>query len=371
MKIVHTLVRAAHSTLRFEHIGAGDRGVTGSEQAMLYLAKDQVARGHHVVCYFPTDQPGFHEGVEVLDATSAWPRFRRMERADVVIAWLSADPLKVAPPSALRIHSLQINDWLMNAPGYHAHVDQYVFVSQAHKAHLSTAFGFPEDLEQKAVVLPNGVDTSRFHGSVARVPHRCVYLSSPDRGLHWVLAMWPEIRFAYPDAELHVFYEVQSWLHHTRGIISDVGLRARYVERRLQELARHGVILRGPVAPTVLAEELLKADVQLYPCDPVSFTEGFGVAVLEACAAGVVPIITDADAFGEIYGESGAVVVPRRGGAGWTDDFASRAIAELGKEDHADTRERVRLFASGYDWAKVGAQWADAIDTAWRAKHGG
>ena len=36
--------------------------------------------------------------------------------------------------------------------------------------------------------------------------HTLFYGSSPDRGLDMLLYMWPDIKKAYPDAELHVCY---------------------------------------------------------------------------------------------------------------------------------------------------------------------
>ena len=325
LRITHCLMETAHGPLSYSDLVSGGRGVTGSEQTMLYLAKAQAKSGYQVVCYMPTDKPGFFDGVEVLDVRAAWPRLRRTDGADVVIAWLTADFLRDLGPKTLKILSIQINDWMLSTHGFERFVDVYVSVSQAHRAHLWKEDGHPAGME-RVEILPNGVDVGRFLESRSRRKRRCVYLSSPDRGLHWVLAMWAEIHLAYPDAELHIFYEVQKWLDNATLLNSEIGQRARYIVRRLNELKGHGVFVRGAVAPQVLAEELLQADVMLYPCDPVRFTEGFGVAVLEACAAGVVPIITDADALGEIYGESGAMVVPRGETRKWTDMYIETVL---------------------------------------------
>ena len=361
MKVVHVLLDTAHGPLTYQDLAAGGRGVTGSEQALLYLARAQAQAGHQVSVYLPTDTPGFQEGLELLDVRTAWPRLRRLDFADVVVAWLSADPLRIAPPTALRVHSLQINDFLLCGAGYEQFVDVYVCVSETHRAHLWTEANHPVG-SAPVEIIPNGVDLGRFGGRAERTPRRCVYLSSPDRGLHWLLALWPEVRFAYPDAELHVFYEVQRWLDQAVLLNSEVGLRARYVVRRTNDLARHGVLFRGPLSPEVLAQDLLQAEVLLYPCDTVRYTEGFGVAVLEACAAGVVPVITDCDALGEVYGESGALLVPRGDGGRWTDTYLEAVLKLLGAPSEIEhRRERVQAFATTYDWRRVAEQWSDMI----------
>ena len=359
--LVHCLLETAHGPLSYSDLVSGGRGVTGSEQTMLYLAKAQAKSGYRVVCYMPTDQPGFFDGVEVLDVRRAWPRLRRTDGADVVISWLTADFLRDLGSKTLRVLSIQINDWMLSTHGFENFVDVYVSVSQAHRDHLWKEDGHPTSME-RVEILPNGVDVDRFLAVRPRKKRRCVYLSSPDRGLHWVLAMWAEIHLAYPDAELHIFYEIQKWLDSAILLNSEIGQRAKFIVRRLNELKGHGVFVHGAVAPHVLAEELLQADGMLYPCDPVRFTEGVGVAVLEACAAGVVPVITDADALGEIYGESGALVVPRGETRKWTDSYIETVLQAFQHPESIDNaREQVRAFAQQYQWDVVARQWEEMI----------
>lgn len=357
MRIVHCLQITAHGPLSYADMTSGGRGLTGSEQSMLCLAKMQAAAGHTVVFYVPTTDRGFREGVEFIDINEAWPRLRRADTADVVISWLSADCLRQLGKKPLKIHSLQINDWLLCGFGYEQFVDMYVAVSKSHQQHLCSEQGNPGP-DAKWTILPNGVDLARFKGGGERVPRRCVYLSSPDRGLHWLFAIWPEIRFAYPDAELHVFYEVQKWLDGALLLNSEIGVRAHYIVGRSEQLKQHGVVFRGALPPEELAKELMKADVMLYPCDPIRFTEGFSCSTLEACAAGAVPVITDADALGELYGESGAVVIPRGDHRKWTDDFLEATLQLLGDmPDRMIRRNRCQDFAMQYAWPVVVAQW--------------
>ena len=148
MKIAHVLIETAHGPLSYGDLASGGRGVTGSEQAMLYLAKAQAAAGHQVLCYMPTESAGFDGGVELLDVRTAWPRLRRMDGVDVAIAWLTADPLRQISDRVLRVHSLQINDWMLCGYGFNQFVDRYVMVSEAHRRHLWGEMGAPAEQDR-------------------------------------------------------------------------------------------------------------------------------------------------------------------------------------------------------------------------------
>lgn len=105
----------------------------------------------------------------------------------------------------------------------------------------------------------------------------------------------------------------------------------------------------------------------VHNCDTVRYTEGFGVAVMEACAAGVVPFLTDTDALGEVYKSSGAVMVPRGSDRRWTDVYLEQVISMLRKREEIESkRDVVRAFAKSYDWAVVAKQWSNMIDRRYK-----
>lgn len=360
MKIVHVLLNTAHGPLSYIDLRSGIRGVTGSEQAMLYLAREQSRLGHDVVVYLPTKNPGkTEEGVRLFEVARAWPRFREADDCDVMISWLSCDPLRHAPQHALRICNIQINDWLPTADGFEAFTDLFVSASEAHwDSLMRNPHGPKTDVPH--VAMPNGTAMGSLP-EVGRIKHRFVYLSSPDRGLHWALYLWPEIRQALPGAELHIFYEITKWLD--AGYLgNEVGNRARYIVDRFNALRGHGVVPRGALPPVELEREMMQAELQLYPCDPVIFTEGFGVAVLDSCATGVVPVITDADALGEVYAKSGAILVQRTGGAAWTEQYLEHVIrVATDPRELTDRRKLVQEFSDQYKWPALAQRWENVV----------
>ena len=358
-KLVHLLSSTAHGTLGPIDILTGNRGVTGSEQALLFLARESARRNHRVVVYLPTEKETIDSGVCYLDYRKEYPRFLEMDTADVVISWLSADHLLRCRPDQLRVHSIQINDWLLNSnrDRHYPHVDVFLCVSQRQSEWLWKAHDAPYERDRIEIV-PNGVDAARFGREMKRTQRRCLYTSSPDRGLHRLLYLWPEIRLHYPDATLRVYYEGEKWVAACQGLANEVGQRARYIAKRLAALQGHGVILSGAVSPMAVADSLLQSDLFLYPCDPVSPTEGFSVSTMEAHAAGCVPIITDADALGEIYAESGAIIVPRGEGRDWIEQYLDAVLKAMAvsPEEYTERRRACRRFAERYDWSYVADQ---------------
>ena len=74
--------------------------------------------------------------------------------------------------------------------------------------------------EEKIFASGNGIDPEDFErldGSVERVPGRCLYASSYDRGLEILYRVWPDVRRAHPHAKLHVFYGWDTFDARTAG----------------------------------------------------------------------------------------------------------------------------------------------------------
>jgi glycosyltransferase involved in cell wall biosynthesis len=119
----------------------------------------------------------------------------------------------------------------------------------------------------------HGIGEDFFLGTAERAPRqpRAVFTSQPKRGLAFVAQAWPQIRAKVPDAELHVFCPQAK----EREAAQTCGQGA-------------GIVIRGSVSRTQLAEELRAARVMLIPGVT---DETFCLAAAEATVAGV-PIVT-------------------------------------------------------------------------------
>jgi glycosyltransferase involved in cell wall biosynthesis len=207
---------------------------------------------------------------------------------------------------------MQCNDFFACAPGWESYVDHLVAPSGTLLEHLLSETSFPRD---KARVFHNG---HRVEASTARrIPGRLLWASSADRGLHWALQAFQQVRQTYVDPqtrqafpplnlELRVAYDDSGMKGFaalpedaTPDSMAELGRRSRYCLSALGKVP--GVTRLGSLSRDDIAREMQEAELLLYPCDPVSFTEGFSSSTLEAMASGCLPVLAFADAFPELW----------------------------------------------------------------------
>lgn len=342
---------------KFDLSGLYDRvGLTGSEGSFFNLARSLAEAGHEVLVVCDAKEPHEHEsGASMMPIDALGGIASELEGVDAVLAWNEPDYLHFAPKGALRICDQQLNDFAYCRPGFENLVDFWVSPSKNHQANVMQLVpGSP-----KIAVIPNSVDLDLFAGeSIARDPHRAIWCSSPDRGLHLLLDFWPMVRKAQPRASLRIFYRLKPWLDVVRSLDSDVGRRARFIEAALARLGpESGVEVCDAVPNTRMARELQGAAVLLYPCDPVRYTEGFGCSVLDAAAAGCLPIIHPADALGEVHG-SAAFQIPNLDREEWSAT-AARHLSGAPVEGYL--LDGMKAHAVAHDRHAIAEQWVDLI----------
>lgn len=360
----------------FSDLWTNQRGLTGSELSFFRIAKEMSNRGHDVTLYTfssgPVSDPW--DGMRVKNLHS----FRsEADLFDVVYSWNEPELFRDVRTSALRMVNLQINSFTHCRPGFDQFVDVWTSPSGGHRSRIigethPVGHGDPyvPDPNRWAVVT-NGCDVEKYAGlsaEVSRVPGRVVWASSPDRGLHWLLRMWPKIRREVPHANLRIFYKIDAWLScflnrpdPVNPDIREQRSRAHYVHEALRRLDGHGIELMKSVSRDRIEREMVEAEVLAYPCDTVNWTEGFSVTIMEACAAGVVPVTTDVDALGGIYGGSIPMVKSPVGDR--LDEFSDHVIRALSDPGYRDeVRAKAIRLASAHSWSSVTDQLGSVIE---------
>lgn len=297
-------------TFDFSELLDAPQGLTGSEVGCFYMAREMAKRGHDVSLYAPLR--GVAEGDDGFfwDGVIVRPLSRLREEStyfDAVYSWNEPDVLRQVPSKGvLRLENHQIADFRFCQPGWEDVVDVFTSPSDSHMRWMAPQTPCPG----KWRMVPNGWDPDMFP-PVEKVPGRVVYASSPDRGLHWLLQQWPEIRRAVPHATLRIFYNFDSWAQNIGAVrrahpgvhdFRELHHRAVYITEMVRRLAPHGVEHHKSVSRRRMAREFGEAQCLAYPCDPVRYTETFCVTALEGCATGCVPVLGAADALGDIFG---------------------------------------------------------------------
>lgn len=265
-------------------------GIGGSETAVIYMAKAWQSMGCQVVVY-TAGENGIYDGVWYRNSSL----FDIKHKSDVFISWRIPTAFQYGRPNATTTifwcHDL---GYPIQLPGLaknefpKAWVDAMDYVMVVSKFHQKYIEKFHPCLKGKTFVTRNGINPARFaRKDIKKVPHRYFYSSSYDRGLEELLAVWPAIKKAIPDAELHVAYGMQVAIDLCLGIGDMQRLNWLYsIESKMKQLP--GIVAHDRIGQQELAELQMSCEAWLYPPQPNrdgGWLETYCITALEAQAA--------------------------------------------------------------------------------------
>ncbi len=328
-------------------------GIGGSETAVIEIAKRFAQAGWLVDVYNGCDyMEGEYDGVGYWDAQ----RLLAGEEVDVLVGWRQPEA------HALDVKARQKVLWMhdLNAgPGREedfAAWDHVLGVSYWHAKRLEMYHGVAADY------VPNGINLERFP-LTKKVPFRCVYASSPDRGLMKLLDLWPTIVAAEPAATLHIAYgwDTAEKMIQRGSPRGENLLRMReHIEAKIAKLK--GVTWRGRLPQDELAKMYSEAYLWLYPTD---FLEVSCISAMESMAGGAVPVTTACGALPETLGASGLLVPSPTFSRGYGETWARTAIGLMidpAKRKLYEARGRAR--ATELTWDAAFQRWLDVLAVA-------
>jgi 2-polyprenyl-3-methyl-5-hydroxy-6-metoxy-1,4-benzoquinol methylase/glycosyltransferase involved in cell wall biosynthesis len=267
-------------------------GIGGSETAVIQMAKAWADMGCQVVVY--SNVNGIYDGVFYRNSDRYDPTYM----SDVFISWrvptIFANGRPNAKTTIFWVHDIYHP---IQVPGYAQNeipqewVDQMDYVMVLSEAHKKIIERMHPTLTSKTLVTRNGIDPLRYLGKdIKKVPHKYFYSSSYDRGLEELLEVWPQIKTAIPDAELHVAYGTQVAEHMFKALGEGEKLRRLYISLgKMKSLP--GVIHHERIGQQELADIQLSCEAWLYPYQPNhesgtgGFIETYCITALEAQAA--------------------------------------------------------------------------------------
>lgn len=343
----------------FTNLWDSPRGLTGSELSCIAISREMAKMGHHVSFFVQNPNASGFDGVTLMEYANLGVETRGY---DAVCSWNEPDVLRSVDPSAVRLVNQQLNDFGYCQPGFDDFVDVYTSPSESHMEYIRSHTPSPH----KWTVLPNGCDPDLYDIGL-KVPGRVVYASSPDRGLHLLLQIWPTIKRSVPHAELRVFYNMDDWIsrfvpqeHHHIPDFVEFGRRARYIDLAMKRMSGLGVRRVGSVSRRQMAREMSEAEVLAYPCDTVRFTEGFSVTTMEACASGAIPVISSVDSLGQIYGSHVPTVQsPVRDRLGEFTEFVVRSLND--RDFRESVRDKSLSLAKAHRWSLLASRLEEII----------
>lgn len=315
-----------------------EKGMGGSEEAVLYLSKELVKLGFSVFVYGELSKEMIVDNVFWIP----WNRFDTRDTFDTLIIW--RQPALASQLKANKIF-IDMHDVYPEKIVYPYDNATYLFKSEYHKSLYPKV--------KKYHVIPNGVVTKQFKQVKPKKDKSVIYGSAYYRGLETLLKMWPEIRKRVPDAQLNIYYGWQSW-------VNAEGEDAFYQRmcKKLEALKDQGVTEHGRVSHEELADRYLESKVWAYPTE---FAETFCITAVKANLAGCKPIITDIGALKETGGPQATVIETDYM---YGDEYAQKLFIDAvvnALEGGEDTIEQ-RKWAEKFDWKNVAKQWAEVIN---------
>lgn len=331
------------------------KGLGGSETAAVRLAESLDRIGYTVTVYGECEQMAFgqvsfrhHETFDPLESrhlvvVSRLPHaFDRPIQADCKVLWM---------------HDTDYGDMLTEERV--AKMDGVMVLSQWHKRHVAEMYPFTED---KLVVTRNGIEpeyfTKGFKGiDFERNPHRAIFSSSPDRGLDFLLRIWPMVRNEVDDAELFYCYsDVYSAIARQRPDL-------RKFHEQIQLLSgQPGVVNLGSLPQPGLAAAMRECGVWLAPSYNsnigAQFMETYCIGAVEAAAAGCRRVMSSWGALPERSLNPGpAALMVMSDEAPDEQEWAEAIIEQMTNPgDYTSSKEALAL-----SWDGV----ADDFDNAW------
>lgn len=180
--------------------------------------------------------------------------------------------------------------------------------------------------------------------------HKLFWGSSYDRGLDMVLKMWPEIRKAVPDAELHVCY---GW-NLFNAFFNDNPERMQWMDKMNKLMEMPGITHHGRLGKEELAKVRKSCGIWFYP---TYFTEINCITALQCQEDGLVPVVTNFAALKETVG-AGIKVDGDIYMAETQENILADLIAMMGnKELWEQESAKAQQFAKDFSWDKISSQW--------------
>lgn len=336
--------------------------VGGGEAGALQTAFQLAARGHEVT-YLSVAQRGVHKGVTFIPMDSFRQTYLGGIPWDAVLLW------SVMPQGLLGTEAVlfvqQLNDLALTW-GWWNNVEVLVSPSWTHAKAM--AHYIPEGVNLAQHAVGNGVDLSLFPWPPKLLPRerpmQVGWWSSPDRGLHHLLRAWPLIHERVPEAHLKVFYQVRKYIEQSSAWGGRSKLLGHVLDRLLMRTESIGVELVDQIPRRALARQQAETRVQAYPCDPEGFTEGFATSILEALAAGCLPITRRVDALPELWDGVVKWIDTDPTEDGFIEELADAVVwglTEWAERPQGPSLDEMRDRAEQWPWEAVGREMEVAI----------
>lgn len=320
-------------------------GITGSEEAVIYLSQELANLDYKVTVI---GDPPVNSPHSLPEANPRYVTIGTEEGMtfDIAISWRA--PRNVPK---LKTRAQHVYYWPHDVLCTSVSLDQingfddtFWLSKWQRKQHIAVSPAFAKFTK----IFGNGIELKQFKEVAERTnPYSCIYGSNYARGLEILLDIWPEIKNQFPKATLDIYYGWQHW-----GLLTqekEVKMRAQ-----VAALSSMGVTDHGMVGHDELNQAYNKASLWTYPCIA---PETFCITALRAQLSGAVPVIIEGSALPETVRHGYSCQKP--------EDYKATLIKALQEADKITVAERKKMgdfILQEYTWNSIAKKWKDLFD---------
>jgi len=303
-----------------------ERPLGGIETAIIRVGEALHARGHSVTIYTThTDPPASEPLYEHLSKASD------MSECDVFICVREWIPLLSDIPSKVKLFwtgdaADQVQSFGIGDRRVAKRIDGFLAVSDWHAQNIAEESGFPHN---KIHVIRNGIHLPLFSSPQKRQNKSLIYSSTPFRGLALLPTIFEAVYKEHPDATLNVYSGIDVYKSKNESAYLNQ-LSEKYKPVFDSLTAMDGVTVHGNVTQPELAKAFLQSQILCYPN---IFPETSCISIMEAQAAGCVPVTSNLAALPETVGEAGVLVDGEPGSDAYIQSFIEVLNALLTDQD--------------------------------------
>lgn len=270
---------------------AEEKGVGGSEEAVIHLAKRWVRDGYNVDVFCNS---GLSK-VETFDGVTykPWWMYNVRDKYDTVVMWRHVKMLDYEINSDNIL--IDLHDVMPEGEFTKERLSKINKILVKTKAHRDL---FPNIPDEKFVIIPNGIDPSQFEKKVKKNPYLILNTSSPDRHIDATLDIFEELIKRQPEKpwKLAWYY---GWKNFVDFRQDDPEAMEYYniQKARFDKLVEIGRAEGGVmISHHEIADKYLEAGIFFYP---TQFYEIHCISAAKAQIAGCAMVTSDFAALNE------------------------------------------------------------------------
>jgi len=341
---------------------ATEKGIGGSEEAVIWLSRLLHERGWKVTVYCNC-------GMEGKDYDGVWWKpfwlWNHRDRQDVTVIWRQPMYAEFEINSSKVI--LDLHDAFDETDLTPTRLQRFHKIFVKSRFHRSL---YPNISDEKFVVVPNGIDAELFAGDGERDPMLLINTSSADRSMEAFLDCFAEIKKRVPGAKAQWAYGWGVWDGDHSLKVQRMEWKVR-MQNRMREL---GVEELGRINHAEVAKLYQTANILAYPSE---YAEIDCISLSKAMAAGAIPITTDFAALGDKSGHGGVFLRSKKTKDDWIlpnqfhweivdpeqkAEFVQEAVKLLKNPPTEKERAPMREWArTAFDWNAVADAWHEAL----------